>query len=116
MAVWDFEQVHPVKFSGESDRVVASLAKPGLISFGAVGRTFRRTCKAGHYGHPDYLRRSVAVHGTPGVHIHLKCDLFRVCITRKRTCTWWDIQLDNQLDICVKHAAGAKQIQADVNP
>ena len=45
MAVWDFEQVHPVRFSSESDRVVASLAKPGLISFGAVGCTFRRRAK-----------------------------------------------------------------------
>ena len=65
MAVWDFERVHPVRFSSESDRVVASLAKPGLISFGAVGRTFRRKYKAGHRGHPDYLRRSVTVNGTP---------------------------------------------------
>ena len=65
MAVWDFEQVHPVRVSSESDRVVASLAKPGLISFGAVGRTFRCKGKAGHRGHPDYLRRSVTVNGTP---------------------------------------------------
>ena len=26
-----------------------------------------------------------------------------------------DLQLDNQLDLCVKHAAGAKKIQADTS-
>ena len=36
-----------------------------------------------------------------------------MCITRKRTCTWWDIQLDNQLDICVKHADRYKKIQSE---